>query len=75
MNIEQQVISILNTEIGIDWIAPETEIGDLELSDWDWKSILGVLEEAFEIFIPEEKVKEFTIIKNLIDFIGEEIVE
>lgn len=73
MDIKVQIIDILSDQLGIEKqkIKPESKLTeDLGADSLDTVEINQVIEERFNISIPDEDIKKIKTVQDVIDYLG-----
>ncbi len=72
MDIKSQIIDILSDQLGIEKekIKPESKIAeDLGADSLDTVEINNVMEEKFNISIPDDDIEKIKTVQNVIDYL------
>ena len=73
MAIEQEVITIIAEQLGVDRteVTPaKSFVEDLNADSLDLTELIMTLEEKFDIEISEDKAEKLKTVKDVIDFIN-----
>lgn len=73
MTVEQEVISIIAEQLGVDKneVTPaKSFVEDLNADSLDLTELVMTLEEKFDVEIPDEKAEKLKTVKDAIDFIA-----
>lgn len=76
-SVEQRVKRILDElqTVDVDQIKNEDSfVGDLEMNLVDTEELLLVLEEEFQVRIPDEEAEKLTTVQDVINYLREESV-
>lgn len=73
MTLEQEVISIVAEQLGVERgeVTPSKSfVEDLNADSLDLTELIMTLEEKFEVEISEDKAEKLKTVKDVIDFIS-----
>lgn len=74
MKLDKKVIEIISRYLGFaeDEITEDMDlIDDLNINSYDIMSIIGRFEDEFDIEVPDEDIRDFRTIKDIITYIEE----
>ena len=72
MKLDKKVIEIISRYLGFaeDEITEDMDlIDDLNINSYDIMSIIGRFEDEFDIEVPDEDIRDFRTIKDIITYI------
>lgn len=72
MKLDKKVIEIISRYLGVaeDEITEDMDlIDDLNINSYDIMSIIGRFEDEFDIEVPDEDIRDFRTIKDIITYI------